>query len=284
MALTGSARAVAEVRDGRTVLTTLRSQLPLRLRETCDGLTVVASAFGPLGGDRTRLELVAGEGARLLVRTAAAQVAQPGVHDAVSHAEVRIDAAAGAHVRWLPEPLVVTEGAEHRSALEVDVDPSATLVVAETVVLGRTPGRPGRLRSSWRARCGGRPLLACDLDVGAGAPTGSGGPAVTGGARVLLTALVTGPNPLPSPGPTADGAGEVLPLAGPGVLLTWLGDDPVAAARALTALLATVGAVPNTPVSADVPMSCSLSDRARTFRLSPGPGRPPLPADRQGER
>ena len=29
MALSGSARAVAEVRGGRTVLTTLRSQLPL---------------------------------------------------------------------------------------------------------------------------------------------------------------------------------------------------------------------------------------------------------------
>ena len=218
------------------MLTTLRSQLPLRLRETCDGLTVVASAFGPLGGDRTSLDVTVGAGARLAVGSAAAQVAQPGVHDPVSHAEVRLRAAAGACLEWQPEPLVVTEGAEHRLALEVDVDPSASVVVAETLVLGRTAGRPGRGRSSWRVRCGGRPLLACELDVGPGASRGWDGPAVAGAARVLVTALVTGPV-LPPDGPLPAG-GEVLRLAGPGVLLTWLGQDPVAGARALTAFLA----------------------------------------------
>ena len=71
MALTATSCAVAELRGGRTVLTTLRSQVPLRLRETCDGLTVVASAFGPLGGDRTALDVTLGPGARLTVGSAA---------------------------------------------------------------------------------------------------------------------------------------------------------------------------------------------------------------------
>ena len=235
MTLTATSCAVAELRGGRTVLTTLRSQVPLRLRETCDGLTVVASAFGPLGGDRTTLDIAVEGGARLAVGAAAAQVAQPGVHDPVSHAAVHLRVAADAHLAWRPEPLVVTEGAEHRLALEVDVDPSATAVVAETVVLGRTAGRPGRARSSWRVRCAGRPLLACDLGVGPGAAPGWDGPAVAGAARVLVTALVTGPD-LPPDTPPACG-GEVMRLAGPGVLFTWLGDDPVAGARALTAFL-----------------------------------------------
>jgi urease accessory protein len=219
------------------VLTALRSQVPLRLRETCDGLTVVASAFGPLGGDRTQLHVTVGPDARLAVGSAAAQVAQPGVRDAVSHAAVRLRVGAGADLRWQLEPLVVTAGAEHRSTVDVDADPSATVVVAETAVLGRTAGRPGRYRSSWRVRCGGRPLLSCDLDVGQGAPDGWDGPAVVGGARVLVTALVTGPA-LPPEGAQVDG-GEALRLAGPGVLLTWLGHDPVAGARALASFLGT---------------------------------------------
>ena len=231
---------MAEQRGDRTVLTTLRSQVPLRLRETCDGLTVVASAFGPLGGDRTALDVTLGPGARLTVGSAAAQVAQPGVEDAVSHADVRLRVAAGAVLRWQPEPLVVTEGAEHRLTVELDADPSATVVVAETAVLGRTPGRPGRYRSSWRVRCGGRPLLSSDLDVGPGAPDGWDGPAVLGSARVLVTALVTGPA-LP-PEPAAVDGGEVLRLAGPGLLLTWLGHDPVAGARALAAFVETARA------------------------------------------
>lgn len=233
--LTSSASAVAELRAGRTVLTTLRSQLPLRLRETCDGLTVVASAFGPLGGDRTVLDIAVGEGADLAVGSAAAQVAQPGVADHVSHAEVRLRAAAGAVLRWQPQPLVVTAGAEHRLTVELDVEPSATVVVAETALLGRSPGRPGRYRSSWRATCGGRPLLSCDLDVGPGSPGGWDGPAVVGSARVLVTGLVTGPR-LPAAGLHA-GGGEAMPLAGPGLLFTWLGADHVAGARALTAFL-----------------------------------------------
>ena len=242
MALTARAVAVAELRAGRTALTTLRSQVPLRLRETCDGVTVVASAFGPLGGDSTRLELLVGRDAQLSVGSAAAQVAQPGVRDPVSHAEVRIVVGQGADLRWQPEPLVVTDGAEHRLALDVDVEPSSTVVLAETAVLGRTPGRPGRYRSSWRVRCAGRPLLSCDLDVGPGAPTGWDGPAVTGPARVLVTALVTGPRLPPDDVPA--GGGEVLRLAGPGVLFTWLGDDPVAGARALRAFLPTDQRVP----------------------------------------
>ncbi len=235
MSLTARAHALAELRAGRTVLTGLRSQVPLRLRETCDGLTVVASAFGPLGGDRTRVEVVVAEGAALTVGSSGAQVAQPGVTDPVSHAEVRLVVGPRGRLTWRPEPLVVTEGAEHRSTVDVALAPSAPLLVAETPLLGRTARRPGCWRAWGRVRCAGRPLLSCDLDVGPGAPQGWDGPAVTGGARVLVTALVTGPR-LPPDDVRIEG-GHVLRLAGPGRLLTWLGHDPVAGARALTAFL-----------------------------------------------
>lgn len=227
-------RAVARAVDGRTVLSTLSSTPPVALRPTTDGLTLVASAFGPLGGDRTRIEVLLEEGARLRVGSAGAQVAQPGQHDVVSRASLRLDVGAGAHLHWQPRPLVVTTAAEHRLHVDVGLEASASAVLVETVVLGRGREVPGRFRSSWRVTCAGQPLLCADLDVGSGAPPGWDGPAAVGGARVLTTVLVVG-EVLPTEGPLC--GGEVMHLAGPGALFSWLGDDTVGSDRAVAAVL-----------------------------------------------
>ena len=52
-------------------------------------------------------------------------------------------------------------------------------------------------------------------------PQGWDGPAGLGGARVVVTALVVG-DELPDEGPLP-GGGEVMALAGPAVLISWLG-------------------------------------------------------------
>lgn len=244
MPLTATASAVAERVAGRTRLTAVRSQVPLSLRETADGLTVLASAFTPLGGDRTRLEVTVGPGAELAVGSAAAQVAQPGPRTAVSRAAVALAVATGGSLRYHLQPLVVAAGAEHRFELELVVTAGGRALVVDTVVLGRS-GPPGRYRSSWRVTAAGRPLLHTDLDVGTGAPDGWDGPAGIGRARVLVTALLVGAAPPGAPRPDdllcadlpVDG-GRVMRLAGPGVLLSWLGSDPVAARRAVAAFLA----------------------------------------------
>lgn len=231
-------RAVARVVDGRTVLSTLRSTPPVALRQTADGLTLVASAFGPLGGDRTRIEVVLEDGARLRVGSAGAQVAQPGEHDAVSRASVRLDVGAGAHLHWQPRPLVVSTSAEHRLDLDVRLAPSASAVLVETAVLGRGREVPGRYRSRWRVTCGGQPVLSVDLDVGCGAPAGWDGSAGTGGARVLTTVLLLGEALELVEGPVC--GGEVMRLAGPGTLFSWLGPDTVGSDRAVAAVLGAV--------------------------------------------
>jgi urease accessory protein len=235
VSLVGSACAVVEEVDGQNRYTTLRSQVPLSLRPTPDGLTVVASAFGPLGGDRTELSVVLGDRVGLRIGSAGAQVAQPGAHDPVSTAQVRLRAGADARLTWHPEPVVVTAGAEHRQSLQVQLEAGARAVLVETVVLGTGVGPPGRFRSRWRVSYDGVPLLATDLDVGVGAAAGWDGPAVVDGARVLVSVLVAGPD-LPAPDLTVPG-GELLCLAGPGALLTWLGHDTVAARNAVRTVL-----------------------------------------------
>lgn len=230
-------RVVARNVDGRTVLSALRSTPPVALRATTDGLTLVASAFGPLGGDRTRIEVLLEDGARLRVGSAGAQVAQPGEHDVVSRASLRLDVGAGAHLHWQPRPLVVATSAEHRLRLDVRLETAASAVLVETAVLGRGAEVPGRYRSRWRVTYAGQPLLCADLDVGSGAAPGWDGPAAVGGARVLTTVLVVG-GALPAEGPLC--GGEVMRLAGPGALFSWLGNDTVGSDRAVAAVLSAV--------------------------------------------
>lgn len=259
MPLTSRVQVVAAHRDGRTVLTRVRSAPPLSLRQTAAGLTLLGSAFWPLGGDVAELQVRVEPGACLRVGSAAAQVAQPGPASALSVWTVRADVAAGGRLHWQPEPLVVTEGAVHRCEFRLDLADGAALTWVDMVVLGRSGQPPGRYQSSWRVQYAGEPLLAADLDVGPGAPAGWDGPAVIGPARVLLTVLVAGPALPPAlaklptthlpasepvgetPSGPAGPDGVVLALAGPGLLFSWMGSDPVLGGRALAAFLAAAG-------------------------------------------
>jgi len=80
-----TARITAVADGGRTRLVTLRSEPPILVRRTgprhADGeveVHLVGGAAGPLGGDRLRVEVTVGPGARLCVRTVAASLALPG--------------------------------------------------------------------------------------------------------------------------------------------------------------------------------------------------------------
>ncbi len=186
------ATVVAERQAGRrTRCTTLRSAPPLSLRETPEGLHLVASAAGPLGGDDVRLDISVAEGASLAVRTVAAQLALPGPHPGPSLARITATVAAGATLHWLPEPLVLAARCDHRSEVTLSLDPGASVVWSEEVVLGRGGEPSGSLLHRLRVDRGGRPLLRNDLALGPAWP-GSDGPAGCGAARVVGTVLVVG--------------------------------------------------------------------------------------------
>src|SRR4051812_50083149 len=69
---------VARCVGGRTVLPVVRASGQLAVRRTGPATVhLVATAFGPLGGDDARIRLVVEEGATLGVRTGAAAVAPP---------------------------------------------------------------------------------------------------------------------------------------------------------------------------------------------------------------
>jgi urease accessory protein len=196
---TARIRAVADGRGG-TALPLLAGEGPLALRRTRAGgpgpgaaVTVVGAMSAPLGGDLLRIEVEVGAGAGLTVGSAAATVSLPGSDGGTARYDVRIRVGDGAELHWLPEPVIAAAGSDLRMTTQVDLAPTARLVLREEQVLGRAGEVPGRLATRLTVRRDGTPLLDQELSFGPGAIPGWDGPASLGGHRAVGQLLLVGP-------------------------------------------------------------------------------------------
>jgi urease accessory protein len=250
------AELVAEAGPGGSLrLPVQRSQAPLVLRRTADAVYLVSGAAGPLGGDTLELRIEVRAGATLRLRTVAAAVALPGRYGEESRLTVTATVGPGARLEYLPEPTVAADGARHRTEVTVRLAAEATLLLRDEVLLGRHGERGGacrtRLAVDRDSARGWRPLLRHELDV-SGTDAAGFGPAVLAGHRAAGTLLAVEPGEADELGGSggasaasgASGAGvagviggvsgaggvvepwvAVMPLAGPGVLVTALAHD-----------------------------------------------------------
>ncbi|MFY1693473.1 urease accessory protein UreD [Plantactinospora sp. WMMB782] len=236
------ARIVAEAHPVRgTRLTVLRGEPPLLLRRTGPAgpgreaeVHLVGGAAGPLGGDRLRIEIEVGAGARLCVRSVAASLALPAAAGGESRLTVLARVAEGGRLRWLPEPLIGAAGCDHRTSCVVELAEGAALCWREEVVCGRHAEPVGDVRLEITARYAGRTLLRTDLAVGPGA-AGWSGPAVLGNARAAGSLLLVEPAWTGSPPPVPPPDDPAVP-AGPGVRSPAGGAAPDSAATAVLPL------------------------------------------------
>ena len=234
--------------DGATRLPVLRSQAPLVLRRTPEAVYLVGGAAGPIGGDALDLRIEVRDGATLRVRTAAAAVALPGPDGLESVLIVTVLVGAGARLEYLPEPVVVAEGARHATIIRATLAEGASLLLRDELILGRHGEQGGASRTSLRVDHAGRPLLRQSLEV-SGTDQASLGPAILAGHRAVGSLLSVGPathadGAIPARAGTAStphGANRyagpevaVMPLAGPGVLVTALAHDAVTLRKRLT--------------------------------------------------
>lgn len=97
-----------------------------------------------LGGDVVELEITVGEGVRVDLYDVAGTVAYHG-RGRSSAWHTRVSVAAGGCLVWSGEPLVVADGAEVTRTLEVEAAVGATVLLRETLVLGRSGELGGRL-------------------------------------------------------------------------------------------------------------------------------------------
>jgi urease accessory protein len=213
-----AAVAAARGPDGATRITRLRSDGPLALRiGPASVVYLVGAAGGPLGGDDLELDISVGPGAELVIRSAAASLALPG--RSPSRFTVRATVAAAGTLDYAPEPTIAVRGCDHLAATSLSCEDGARIRWRDELVLGRHGEPPGRHTGRIDVTYAGIPLLRHELRIGDFHTCLS----VLGDAKAIGTLLLAGPGHAVA-GSSSDGL-AILPLAGPGTLVTALGRD-----------------------------------------------------------
>jgi urease accessory protein len=160
-----------------------------------DGLSAVFvnTAGGVAGGDRFDIDIAAGEGARLTLTTAAAEK----IYRAeASPAELNISlrAAAGAHLSWVPQETILFDRAKVSRRIDIDLAETASLVLCEIVVFGRSAMGERMLQGEfvdrWRVRRGGRLVFAETIRLDGDIGRRLAKPAIARGGVAIGTALI----------------------------------------------------------------------------------------------
>ncbi|KQT70092.1 hypothetical protein ASG54_13765 [Aureimonas sp. Leaf460] len=200
----GAARAEVAVVAGRTRLRRLHQAGALKLRfpTVHEGLgaeaILINSCGGLAGGDRLSQGFTLAEASSLTVTTQACERVYRTLGDAAS---VETQAHVGADARFLfvPQETILFDGGALRRRLEVDMAASSTVILCESVILGReTMGESvvtGEIRDRWRIRREGRLVFADDLRLSGPVSQVAARAASLCGARAFSTILFQGAAP-----------------------------------------------------------------------------------------
>jgi urease accessory protein len=235
-----SARIEVARRDGRDVLVDVRSEPPVAIRSTPGRVLLVSSAAAPLPGDELHLDVVVGPGAHLEVGTAAATIVWPPPPECQrppecdraprgrrSHSEQTVTArvGAGGGLVWRPEPTISVAGSAHRIRFDVALDASASAVVVDELVLGRSGEPAGDVELACRVVRDDAVVVHHAERLGPSTP-GWGSAALVGGARHVVAVVVVGhPSPASAVVVEADVAAAWLPAAADAGILLAVGPD-----------------------------------------------------------
>lgn len=189
----GLAQAGFALKGGRTRLTTLaqsgsgKAMLP-RVAGEVPEVVFLNTSGGLTGGDRLAFRLEVGPGARVSATTQTAERAyDAGGGEAAVEVTARLGA--GARLDWLPQETILYERSRLHRRTTVDLTGEASVLMAETLVLGRhamgEEPREARLRDDRMVRRDGRPVWAESLRLDAAALARQQSPALLGGARAL---------------------------------------------------------------------------------------------------
>ncbi|MFN3657992.1 MAG: urease accessory protein UreD [Pseudolabrys sp.] len=183
---------------------------------------ILNTAGGMTGGDRFGIEIDVGAGANLLIGTTSAEKIYRALQDDVA-VDVKLKVGGGAHLAWLPQETILFDRARYARRIDVDLDPDASLVLAEAVVFGRAAMgetvAQGYLGDRWRVRRGGRLIFAENLRLDGGIDGKLAARAIAAGRRAIATILIA---------PGADAHVEAVralegPLAGEVAISCWNG-------------------------------------------------------------
>jgi urease accessory protein len=154
---------------------------------------LINTAGGIAGGDRFDLDIAAGDNARLVVSSAAAEKLYRSLGPR-ARIGIKLSAAADASLAWLPQETILFDGARLERTIDIDLAPDARLVFAEAVVFGRTgmgeAVEHGLLFDRWRVRRGGTLIFAETVRLDGAIAAKLGEAAVANGGAAIATILI----------------------------------------------------------------------------------------------
>ncbi|WP_426324075.1 urease accessory protein UreD [Microbacterium sp. E-13] len=153
-------------------------------------VALVAGHAMLLPADDVRILITVGAGCTLSLVDIGGLVVygRPGEVGEPSHWHARVSLEAGARLSWDGLPTVITDAGSLVRSLTVTLAGDASAILRETLVLGRTGERGGRLIADLDVRDQRGPLLRETLDARGDSPV----PGILGGNRVMDSIVAVG--------------------------------------------------------------------------------------------
>jgi urease accessory protein len=159
---------------------------------------VINTGGGLAAGDRVEQVFDVGANAGLTVTTQASERVYRSIEQATTTMAVRAEIGPGATLAWLPQDTILFDRARFKRSMAFNMAADARLLVAETVVLGRTlmgeRFREGLFEDTWRVRRGGRLAFAENVRLDHAALDRLTEVALAGKAHVIMTLVFVAPD------------------------------------------------------------------------------------------
>lgn len=194
----GAVKFDVHVKDGATRRRELHESGSLRVRFPSPeqkGLSAVFvnTAGGVAGGDCFDIDIAAADGAHLTVTTAAAEKVYRS-HGPGAQVNIALRAAGNARLAWLPQETIVFDRARVARRIDIDLSPTASLLLCEIVVFGRAAMgeimTSGSFTDRWRMRIGGKLVFAETVRLDGDIARKLANRAVAHGGAAIGTALI----------------------------------------------------------------------------------------------
>jgi urease accessory protein len=159
---------------------------------------IINTGGGVAGGDRVAIDVRAAPETRATVTSAQAERIYGTDHPASAQIDIAISIGANAEFAWLPQETILFDTSRLRRRITVELAPTATLLMGELVILGRSAMgetlRTGLFHDQWRIKRDGQLLFAENvrLDGDVAAQLGRKGSAES--ARSFGTVVAVMPN------------------------------------------------------------------------------------------
>jgi urease accessory protein len=194
----GAVRVVVGTSGARSAPLTIAESGGYRVRFPRSGEGVLINTGGGMtGGDRMAVDVAVLAGAEAVLTTQAAEKIYrsdgPETEIAVS-----LSLGEGSACAWLPQEQILFDGGRLRRTLDAALAQDASLLLAESLVLGRAAMgevvRAGSFRDRWRIRRGGRLVFAEDVRLTAPIDALLARRTTGAGARAMATILHVAPD------------------------------------------------------------------------------------------